>query len=140
MIVADNSMIGEILNLDLTGKYTLGIVERMRLGKAVILLEDNARACVGYDPLAGDKKWVGHILSARSFRGRVLWDFTLDTMLWMVEERGMEYMLNFVDDGNRQLKMFVGNLPMDNVATIGEESLYVSSAEQIKTFASEKEV
>jgi hypothetical protein len=140
MIIADLSMIGEILSLDLKEEYTLGIVERMRLGRSIFLLEDNARACVTYDPIHRGSHWVAHILSAKDFKGKVLWSFALETAAWMVRERGMEHIMCFIDNDDRVLRVFVRYFRMKRAAVIGEETIYTASAEQIKNFASQKEV
>jgi hypothetical protein len=139
VIIADYSMIGELMNLDADNKFTLGIADRMRCGKTLFLMEDNARACVTYEPLTCGKRWMAHILSAKDFRGEELWNFSLSTAVWMVDERAMRHMLCFIANENRVLRMFVRYFRMKSAAVIGEDSLYVASAEQIKKFASEKE-
>ena len=140
MIIADLGMIGEILSLDLKEEYTLGIVERMRLGRSIFLLEEEARACVTYDPIHRGSHWVAHILSAKDFRGEALWTFALETAVWMVEERKMEHIMCFIGNDDRVLRMFVRYFRMKKAAVMGRESLYTASAEQIKNFASQKEV
>ncbi len=140
MIIADSDFTGEIIELDVTGKYTLGIIDRMRVGKSLFLLEDNAKACIIFDPIYDSKKWMVHILSKKDFRGKELWAFAYSAALWMVEERQMEYMLNLVDHSNRSLRVFVRYFGMPKAADIGDQALYVTSAEQIKNFASQKEV
>jgi hypothetical protein len=140
MIVADYSMIGELLNLNSGGDNTIGIAQRVRLGSSIFLLEDQARACVVYDPLDKNKKWVTHILTSKDFKGKELWGFVVSTALWMVNERRLEHILSFVAKENKLLRVFVRYLQMNRVATIGDEILYTASAKHIKTFASQKEV
>ncbi len=86
MIIADSDFTGEIIELDVTGKYTLGIIDRMRVGKSLFLLEDNAKACIIFDPIYDSKKWMVHILSKKDFRGKELWAFAYSAALWDATE------------------------------------------------------
>ncbi len=139
MIIADFSMAGKIMDIDADSEFTNGIAERLRIGQSVLLLEDKFRACITYDPL-DKQKWLVHILSKKNFRGKELWEFAYSTALWMVEERGMEYMLNIVDHDNKPLRVFVRYFGMPKAADMGDQALHITSAERIKNFASQKEV
>jgi len=127
---------GEILALDEKEAFTIGVVDRLKTGRSVTLLDDNEKACVIYDPL-WNGKWIAHILSDTSIRGKGLWDFAHKTAKWMIEHREMKHLLIFAEKTNFTLRSFILYYRLNKATSVGNEALYIASAEQILNFGKE---
>lgn len=121
---------GDLLALDGEGKFTLGLIDRLRTGHSVALMDEARKACVIYDPMWSGK-WVAHILSAPEARGKALWNFTYASAKWMIERMGLQVALIFADKNNRVLNRFITYSGLKPEATVGNEFMYIADVKYI---------
>ena len=113
--------------------------QRLMDDSSVCLIDDEDLAVVAFDWL-GTSKWSVHIASHKIARGKYLWEFALQAMLWMTRNRGMRYGFFFVDPKDKAMKRFLGYYKLSASYSLGgDELLYVVTAEQVEAFAAQQQ-
>lgn len=117
----------------------LQTAERLTSSNSVCLLDDSNQGCLGFDFL-GTSKWSVHIISLPRFRGKELWRFSVQAMLWMIKHRKLGFAFFFVAADNKVMKRFLAYYGLKPTSTFGNELLYIVSSEEILNFAAEQQI
>ena len=86
--------------------------------------------CMCYEKVA-PKVAQAHIYSvSRESRGRELRDFAIETGCWMIDNRGIKSIVNYVDKERRSLQLFMKMIGSRKVCELSDQILYVSTKEE----------
>jgi len=72
-----------------------------------------------------------HICSvSRERRGRVLRDFAIETGCWVIDNKGIKSIVNYVDKERRDLQFFMKMIGSKKICEISDQILYVSTKKE----------
>lgn len=117
---------------------TAGVIPRLSMSDHVVLIDAQEIACVACDPLGRDK-WSVHILSHYVARGRYLWDFSLQAMVWMIKNKNLRYAFFFTEQADRRMKRFLSFFKISPAVVFGDEAVYIVTSAEILQFAAQQQ-